>query len=85
MRREINIQRAINAPEDHCYWAKPARTDGANTTEDAKEEIHDSRGFKSFVDTPLYVEILSQNEIYKDLFPATAPPAAEDGKKKAVS
>ena len=63
MRNEIDIQRNISKPEDHSYWQKPKVEES-----DGKRIVgHDSRGFKSFVDTPLYNELLGNNPIYKDL------------------
>ena len=63
MRNEIDIQRKASKPEDHSYWESPK----ANESIVNKIVGHDSRGFKSFVDTPLYNEILGNNPIYKDL------------------
>ena len=74
MRKEIDIQRTIKKPDEHSYWLKPEekqqKAEGSiddNNATKIDEEIHDSRGFKSFVDTKVYVDILGKNPIYKDL------------------
>lgn len=74
LRKEIDIQRTIKKPDEHSYWLKPEekqqKAEGSiddNNATKIDEEIHDSRGFKSFVDTKVYVDILGKNPIYKDL------------------
>lgn len=77
LRKEINIQREISKPDDHSYWLPPPVKE-KNENDNDDDEVHDSRGFKSFVNTKLYIDILSKNAIYKDL---VICPEVDDNKK----